>query len=311
VKNNLKIPPKPVRIFHRLVLKNRLPDKPKVDRIANNKTTSKPDRTWKSDYFECFESKIKGVLENQSFQVAYDRESGIKPFENQRSTYLVPFLVSKVWQFASKDIRVIKRGPDFKIKEDALKSVQEALAQTIRGEICENFMIHELVFDKATSRKFTFEIYYEGSFRVKWEFSSDDVKSKRGVRIALESFFDEVISEIEPFGFQVSSKSSRHQRMSSNEYLFDVYYQTDVEFNENEVIGEGGFAVRGDASIDEINTYGVDFENVFEDEANEYLKSVLDENLPSQARLIFSKISYIDDSGEVVELCDELMLSEK
>jgi hypothetical protein len=181
------------------------------------------------------------------------------------------------------------------------------LAQDIRDTLGTKVAIHELVFSMATSRIFVFEIYYEGSFRVKREFSDDDIESEGCVRDALESFFDEIKSAIEPFGFDVTSTPSRHQRSRDNEYLFGVYYAPHTGFNESDVHGEGCYAIKGDASTDEINEYGIDFEDTLVSETNAFLNSILDENLPLNTVLISCEISYVDDPEEAFDIDDELI----
>ena len=123
----------------------------------------------------------------------------------------------------------------------------------------------------------------------------------------MESFFDEIVSAIEPFGFQITSTPSKWQRSRNNEYLFGVYYAPHIGFSEIDVQGEGCYAIRGDASTDEVNEHGIDFEDTLVNETKLLLNSILGENLPPNADLISCEISYVDDSEEAFDINDELI----
>lgn len=221
----------------------------------------------------------------------------------------MPFLVSRVHEFESKNIIVLKPGySGFKIDDKAFSSVQQACAKDIRDALITSFPLHDLVFNMATSRCFVFEVFYEGVFRVGCNFSDEYIESEGGVRDALVSFFEEVSASIEPFGFEVISTPSSHRRSSRGEYVFGVYYAPHISFNERDVHGEGCYAIRGDASIEEVNEFGVDFSDTLVEETNVFLALTLEENLPFNANLISSEIGYVDDSAEVYEVDDELTL---
>jgi len=186
-----------------------------------------------------------------------------------------------------------------------MSAVKKLFARNILNMLGVNFAIHELVFNIATSRAFVFDICYHGIFRVKREFSGEELKCEGGVKGALENFF----YEVESCGLTVSSKSSTHRRTRNNEYLFSVFYETDLDISESEVYGAGSYAITGNYEfIDKINDYSVGFEEVFEDEANDLLKSSLNENLPSNCTLISNEIRYLDDSDEVFDI-DEYLIS--
>ena|GEM_PF-559886 len=260
------------------------------------------------EFYESLNLQLEALLEPHDFQIAFDRKTGVRPLEKQQSTYFVPFLVSKVHEFKAEDIIIPTPGcTGFKIEERALLSARETLAQDIRDALSEKVAIHELIFSMATSRNFGFEIYYEGSFRVKREFSDDEIASEGGVRDALESFFDEIESAIEPYGFDITGNPSTHRRSVNNEYLFNIGYSRNIGFSESKVCGEGCYAISGDATTDEINEYGVDFDNTMDDGTQELLNSVLEDNLPFSADLISCEISYVDDPEESIDVCDELI----
>lgn len=296
-----------VRIFYCLVLRDVIPHNPTVGRTEKNGETL-TDEEWKEEFCDSVNLQLEALLKPLDCQIAFDRKTGVRLLKKQLSTYLIPFLVSKVHEFKAEDIIIPKPGySGFRVEDKALSSVQETLAKDIRDTLGTNVAIHELVFSMATSRRFVFEIYYEGSFRVKRAFSDDEIEYKGNVRDALESFFDEIVSAIEPFGFQVTSTPSRRQRSRNNEYLFGVDYAPRIGLSESDVHGEGCYAISGDASTDEVNEYGIDFEGTLEDETSAFLKSILDENLPSDTDLISSEISYIDDPEETFDICDELI----
>ena len=295
-------------MFYCLVLKHVIPHSPTVSRTK--KKGAQSNIQCEIEFCESLNHQLEALLKPQDFQIAFDRKTGVRQFEEQQSTYLIPFLASKIYVFKADDIIIPKPGyAGFKVETKTLSSVQETLAQDIRDALCSKVAIHKCFFSMATSRSFGFEIYYEGSFRVKREFSDDDIESAGGVRDALESFFDEIASAIEPFGLQVTSTPARHRRSRDNEYLFGVYYAPVIAFSESAVHGEGCYAIKGDSSTDEINEYGVDFDNILVDETNAFLNSILDEMLPPNADLISSDISYIDDSEEAFDICDELICS--
>jgi hypothetical protein len=296
-----------VRMFFCLVLKDVIPHNPTVGRTEERGGTL-TDEEWEEEFCDSVNLKLEALLEPLDYQIAFDRKTGIRPFEKQQLPYLIPFLVSKVHEFKAEDIIIPKPGySGFKVENRVLSSVQETLAQDIRKTIRTKVTIHELVFSMVTSRNFVFEIYYEGSFRVKREFSDADIESEGGVRDALESFFDEIVSAIEPFGFHVTSTPSKRQRNRNNEYLFGVYHAPCIGFSESDVHGEGCYAIRGDSSIDEVNWHGIDFMDTLEDDANVFLNSILNEYLPPDADLISCEISYVDDPEEAFDICDELI----
>jgi hypothetical protein len=296
-----------VRMFFCLVLRDVIPHNPTVGRIEEKGGTL-TDEEWEEEFCDSVNLQLEALLEPLNYQIAFDRQTGVRPFEKKQLTYLIPFLVSKVHEFKAENIIIPKPGySGFKVADRALSSVQETLAQDIHDTIGTNVTIHELVFSMVTSRSFVFEIYYEGSFRVKREFSDEDIESVGGVRDALESFFDEIVSAIEPFGFEITSTPSKYQRSRNNEYLFSVYYAPHIGFRESDVQGEGCYAIRGDASTDEVNEHGIDFEDTLVDETNALLNSILNENLPPDADLISCEISYVDDPEEAFEIYDELI----
>jgi len=296
-----------VRMFFCLVLRDVIPHNPTVG-CTKNKGGTLTDEEWEEEFCDSVNLQLEALLEPLDYQIAFDRKTGIRSFEKQQLSYLIPFMVSKAHEFKAEDIIIPKPGySGFKVEDRALSSVQEAFAQEIRDTLGTNVAIHELVFSMVTSRSFVFEIFYEGSFRVKRQFSDEDIEAEGGVRDALESFFDEIVSAIEPFGFQVTSTPSKRQRRRNNEYLFGVFYAPCIGFNESEVQGEGCYAIRGDASTDEVNGYGIDFEDTLVDETNILLNSILNENLPPDADLISSKISYVDDPEEAFDIYDELI----
>lgn len=296
-----------VRMFFCLVLKHVIPQNTIVGH-TETKGRTPVDEEWEA-FCDSVKLQLEAILEPLDYQIAFDRRTGVRSFEKQQLSYLMPFLVSKIHEFKAGDIIIPKPGySGFKVEDSALSSIQETLAKEIHKTIGKNVAIHELAFTMVTSRSFVFEIYYEGSFRVKREFSDKDIKSEGGIRAALESFFDEVVSAIEPFGMQVTSTPSRHQRSRNNEYLFGVHYARCIGFSESGVVGEGCYAIRGDASTGEVNEHGIDFEDTLVDETNAILYSILNENLPPDATLISSEISYIDDPEEAFEIDDELMI---
>lgn len=296
-----------VRLFYCLVLKDTIPHNPSMDRIGKERWTL-TDEKWEEEFSHSINRQLEVLLEPLDYQIAFDRKTGLHPVNKLQLTYLIPFLVSKLHEFKAEDIIIPRPGyTGFKVEARVLSSVQETLALDIRDTLGTNVTIHELVFSMATSRRFVFEIYYEGSFRVKREFTNEVIESEGGVRDALESFFDEIVSAIEPFGFQVTSTPSIRQRSHNNEYLFGVFYAPCIGFSESDVHGEGCYAIRGNASTDEINEYGIDFDDTLVDETNALLESILDENLPSYTDLISCEISYVDDSAEAIDIHDELI----
>jgi hypothetical protein len=299
--NDSYLGPKTVRMFYCLVLKDVIPHNPTVGR-TEEKGGTLTDEDWEAEFCDSVNLQLEALLQPLGYQIAFDTQTGVQ------LTYLIPFLVSKVHEFKAENIIIPKPGySGFKVEDRALSSVQETLAQDIRDTIGANVTIHELVFSMVTSRSFVFESFYEGSFRVKREFSDEDVESEGGVRDALESFFDEIVSAIEPFGFEITSSPSSRQRSRNNEYLFSVYYAPTIGFRESDVQGEGCYAIRGDASTNEINEHGIDFQDTLVDEANALLNSTLNENLPADTDLISCEISYVDDPEEAYDIYDDLI----
>lgn len=310
--NDSYISSKNVRMFYWLVLKHVIPSNQTVDRTEKKGGDTLSHEEWGRDFCESVTLQLEALLEPQNFQIAFDRKTGVRVFNNKQLTYFFPFLVSKVHEFKAEDIIIPNPGYiGFEIKASAMSTVQETLTQDIRDTLGSKMAIHKLVFSMATSRGFGFEIYYEGSFRVRRKFSDDDIESKGSDRGALESFFDEIKSAIEPFGFEITSTPSKRQRSLNNEYLFNVYYAPNYVFSEIDVHGEGCYAIRGDASTDDINEYGIDFDDTKEDETNAFLQSILDENLPPYTDLISCEINYVDDPGEAYEVDDELISYQK
>jgi hypothetical protein len=306
--HDLDLGHKAVRIFYYLVLKHVIPHNPTAS--PTDKRGAQSDKQREVEFCESLNHQLEVLLEPQDFQIAFDRKTGVRPFEEQQPTYLIPFLVSKVCEFKADDIIIPKPGSTkFKVETMALSSVRETWLQDIRDALCSKVAIHELDFSMATSRSFVFEIYYEGSFRVEREFSDDDIESAGGVRDALELFFDEIESAIEPFGVQVTSTPPRHRRSRDNEYLFGVYFPLYIGFSESDVHGAGCYAISADSSTDEINEYGVDFADTLVDDGDAFLSSFLDGNLSPNADLISSKISYVYHSKEAFDIYDELIFS--
>lgn len=309
--NDLYHDSKFVRIFYSLVLKCAIPPDSTIDRTEKMEGTLS-DKQWVMEYCESLLPQLEDLLESHNLQIAFDEKSVAHPFKEQKSTYLIPFLVSKIHEFKVEDIIIPKPGyTGFKIEDKAFSSIQKTLAQEIHDTLGSKVETHEISFSMATSRSFGFEIYYEGSFRVKREFSDKEIESDGGVRDALELFYSEIESAIEGTGFQVTGTPSSHQRSRNNEYLFDVYYAPIISFSEKDVHGAGCYAIRGDASTDEINEYGIDFEDTLVDETNAILNDILDQNLPSNSQLISCEIYYIDDPEEAFDIDDELIFQQK
>lgn len=309
--NSYDSSPKNLRIFFSLVLEDIIPHNPtesRSDKIENNLT----DEEWKEDFCDSVESQLKALLEPLDYQVAYDRKTAVRSFRKKNRSYLIPFLVSKVHEFNADNIIIPRPGySGFKVKESALSWIQETFAKDILDTLSTHVEVYELTFNMVTSRSFTFEIFYEGNFKLKREFTDEHIKSEGGIRASLKLFFDEVASEIEPLGFQITSMPSTHKRSRNNEYLFGISYEQCIVFGENNVYGDGCYAVRGDASTDEINEHGIGFEDTLVDQTNAILELELSINLPPDADLISSEIHYIDDSEETFDVDDELIFLQK
>lgn len=81
-------------------------------------------------------STLEALLEPLGCQITFDEKIGVCPCEKQKSTYLIPFLVSKLHVFNAQDIIIPKPNyTGFKVKNRALSSVQKTLAQDIRNAI--------------------------------------------------------------------------------------------------------------------------------------------------------------------------------
>ncbi|NCB85674.1 MAG: hypothetical protein EOM44_14470 [Bacteroidia bacterium] len=302
--NDLYVGSKIVRMFFCLVLREVIPQNPTLGRTEKKTLT---DEEWDYEFCDSVKNELETLLKPLNWQIAFDKKNEVRSFEKMKLFSLIPFLVSKVHEFKNKDIIISKSDySGFKVEDRALSLVQKSFIQDIRDTLGSKIEIHELIFSMVTSRSFVFEIYYEGSFRVKREFNDKDIYSEGGVRNALESFFGEVASTIEPFGFQVTSMPSRRQRSRNNEYSFGVYYAPRIAFSESDVQGEGCYAIRGNASTDEVNMHGIDFKDALVDETNAFLDSILNENLPTDADLISSKIRYVDSPEEAFDIYDEL-----
>lgn len=305
--NDLSAGSKIVRMFYSLILKYTIHDNA-VSVRTGKKNINMTDEELEEELRDYFSVQLEEMLEPLGYQIAFDIEEGVRSFEKQQLTYLVPFLVSKVHEFNAEDIITPESNSlCFKVKDRVFSSAQEILAQNIRDTLGTNMAIHEIVFSMATSRIFVFELFYEGSFRVKREFSDEEIEYNDGVRGALRSFFDEIESAIEPFGFEITSAPSIRQRSRNDEYLFGVYYASRINFNESKVLGAGCYAIRGDASIDEINDRGIDYDDSFVDETDSFLSAILNENLPPDVDLIFSEIRYVDDLDEAFAIDDEFV----
>lgn len=297
-----------VRLFYRLVLMHIIPRNPTVSKGAK-KSGALSDEQWEKEFCESLSLELDRQLGPYGFQVAYNKKIGVCMSKDQQLTCFIPFLVSKVHEFKAEDIIVPNVGfSGFKVKDKALLLVRKTLEQDIVDALCEKVAIHEISFSMATARDFVFEVYYAGSFRVKHEFSDDEIGG--GVRDALEWFFEEIRSAILPYGVDVTDTPSTHRRSRNNEYLFHILYSSYLGFGEDEVFGRGCYALMGDASLDEINLHGVDFDDLRVDEIGEYLYSIIEGNLPSNTVLISSKINYVDDPEAVFDVCDELICSE-
>jgi hypothetical protein len=249
-------------------------------------------------------------LEPLDFQISFDMKAGTRSCDENMSTYQVPFLVSKICKFRKADILFSSsNSAAFRIKDQAFLNVRETLANDIRAALGPIIDVFSLDFCMATSRSFVFEIYYQGCFKVRREFGDTEIQNQGGVKNTLMNFFEEIKSAIEPFAFEVVDEPANSRRNRNDEYCFQVLHTRFVGFGESDVHGEGCFALKGNATTDEVNEYGVSFEDSMNDEIKAYFSSVLEENLPSQADLIQSEISYVDDSEEVIEVAHKLTAS--
>lgn len=306
-KNDPCLDSKTIRMFYFLTLKHVVSHNP-VQRRRERKRVELSDEQWKSELWESMYLQLKGLLEPHGFQVYFDEKRKVREPKRQQPTYLVPFLISEVHKVKIDNVVIPRPGyTGFKVDDKTLSSIQETMVRNIRNILGAKMAIHELVFSMATSRRFVFEIYYEGYFSVKREFSHCDIECEGGVRDALRVFFDEIEEAISQTGFEVTSTPSSYRRSRNDEYLFGVYYAPSIEFGESDVRGEGCYATRGNASIDEINLYGVHFEDALVDDANALLEYILAENLPPKANLISCEIGYVDDSEEAIDIDDELI----
>lgn len=293
-----------VRLFYSLVLIHDM----KGTSFLNEKAhTALQDMPLEIEILDSLALQCETFLGADRFQIAYDEKIGVRPCNQQKSTYNVPFLLSTIHEFKPEDLVRMPGSANFRIKADVFSSVQNALAKEIRDLLTEEVSIRELHFSMATSRIFIFDVYYEGNFRVKREFSDHEIKSSGGVREVLMDYFEGIQLALEPFGFEITSSPSNHRRNRDDEYSFGFYYAPNVGFNESEVHGNGSYAIRGDASIDEINHYCVGFDDVRLEEAKANLVLVLEENFPSDANLLSYDIFYVDDSDEVIDVDDELL----
>lgn len=309
---NLSIRPKTARIFFYLVLKYILPKNITLDQTERNESITLSDKESERNYFESLTFEIATLLKPSNFQIAYNGKTKAYPFNKEQSTYLVPFLVSKTIELKADDIIIHNSDNSaFEIKTNSLLLTQKILEKSIRDALCAKLAIHELVFTMATSRSFIFEIYYAGTFIVKRVFSDVEIESVGGIKDVLESFFDDIESLIEPSGFTVNRESPTHRRNLNNEYSFEVAYTAYIGFGEGNVNGDGCYAVRGDASADEIREYSIDFSDVCSTETNELLISTLDECLPYDVELVSSNIIYVDDPEELFDIRENLIFSKK
>lgn len=203
--------------------------------------------------------ELEVLLAPDDIQIAFDRKTGIQQLSNQPSECLIPFLVSKLFEFGAE--KIITSAPGrvgFKVKPDAFLAAKTEMIYDIREKVAGKATIGKLAFATATSRIFIFEIYYAGSFKLKREFTDNEIKTAGGVGQALEDFFSEVEQSLEGSGITAIQAANKTRRSRNNEYLFHFSYQPTLGFYENEVYGAGCYSVRGDATLDEINGYGVD-----------------------------------------------------
>lgn len=292
---------KSIRIFYRLILKHIMPNEMSV--------SSEEKKQHEEIFLNNIGLKLKELLEPSLFQVSFDKEIGVTTYKEDNVKYLIPFAISKVYELKSDDIII----PDpsytgFRVGSDALFSIKKEFTQEVYDVLENEGMIYELFFDMVACRSFVFEIYYEGFFKVKYEFTNEKIESAGGVRLALEEFYEEIEASIEPFGFMVTSTPSSRQRSSNDEYLFGIYYAPLMSFRESDVYGEGCYAIRGDSTIDEINLHGISFEDALVNETNTLLNMILDENLPLYVDLISCEIDYVDDPGEASDIDYELII---
>lgn len=290
-----------VRMFYSLVLNH--------DAQGTSFSNKKPDTDlermkWEIEIFDSLGLESEVFLGSNRFQFAFDEKTGIR---QQATSYLVPVLVSAIHEFKPEVLVKMPGSANFSVKTEIFISVQETLLKEIRQLLPAHLSVHELQFSMATSRVFLFDIYYEGYLTLKREFSDQEIKDNGGVNNVLSDFFDDIQSAIEPFDLQITGYPSNHRRNRDDEYTFQVYYASRTGFGENEVYGDGCFAIRGNATSDDLNHYCVDFDDVKLEETKDHLNFLLELNLPAEANLMSFKIFYVDDSEEVLDIDDDLL----
>ncbi len=133
--NDSYLGPKTVRIFYCLVLKHVIPHNPTVGRIEEKGGTL-TDEEWEEEFCGSVNLQLEAILEPLDYKIAFDRKTGVRPFKKQQLTYLIPFLVSKVYEFKAENIIIPRPGySGFKVEDRALSSVQKTLAKDIHNTI--------------------------------------------------------------------------------------------------------------------------------------------------------------------------------
>lgn len=301
---------RPVRFFFDLVVFHDSPS----ENLMHGETKNAPSllksssRQIGGDLTNFLEQQMTAIFAGTDFQIASEKKRDLPSIDSRKHLTAVPYLISTLHDFNSDEIIKHSSSEEFEIKEQVFAATTIKFKNDIVEILEKNSLIHEIQFLHAVSRVFIFDIYHEGNFRLKREFSQKELKSDNICEL-LSSFFDEVLSAAEQIGLEVSEMPSTSQRNRNNEYEFKYYYNMSSSFDEKEVCGEGVYGLREFDDLQKLNDSCVSFKNYELSDFTDKIRYVLEDHLPPETTLVNFNLFYIDDSDEIVEIYNELHIN--
>lgn len=213
-----------------------------------------------------------------------------------------PLILSKVAFFTEDDLDYYSETHgSFAPTASALQQVHSMMRDTVQEFENANSLRANLNFLGATSRNFVFETYYEGSFELHKIFSEEELNAYFSVSEALEDFFDNVASELDSHGIEVTKMPSTSRRAKGGIYRFEFYFSEQELLKEHQVeVVDAIFVTANSALIHQPGFVKPTID--FPSQPNLDLKLVIEELLGGDSELIDFNVNHVDCDDDPLEV---------
>ena len=213
-----------------------------------------------------------------------------------------PLILSKVAFFTEDDLDYYSETHgSFAPKETALQQVHSMMRNTVQEFENTNALRANLNFLGAITRNFVFETYYEGSFELHKIFTEDELNAYFSVSEALEDFFDNVASELDSHGIEVTKMPSISRRAKGGIYRFAFSFSEQELLKEHQVkVVDAIFVTASSALIHQPNYIEPTID--FPSQPKLDLQLVIEELLGGDSVLIDFNVNNVDCDDDPLEV---------